>query len=1097
MENILFKKAKLATAMALITSTTLLTACGGQEDQSDSVSNSDSRSTTTSTSETGNNAERVNSPTGTVMGTVVDTNGNPVVGATVYAGKQSAITTEGGTYQLSNVPVTGLEITDKGLAFGGQVRLTIVPPTGFLGAIVTVAPTAVIDNGRSDQGTSEETGAGSTNYFIDGFTAVAGHAVLPAIGDLGATITGVLRDNETGAPIANQSINLELKDVNGSAHTGDGDAISYTSVSYPATTDASGQFTIVGAPNDSDLTFIVGGHTVTEVDANDYLNTGVITNDEVEAIHVGNVYARIITNEDNKPPFVTAIGEVATNSARGKLHDDTDKVLTLHFSEPLQTDMVDTNSVRIYDLDANGYITVNAEVASDGRSMTLTASTDFNAGAKLDLYLLKVDFQDQANNQLAEDQQATNVNAIAYDASHVNGNADYLKLQVEVFRELNTDAAIVTNVSQATQDDSPQRLASYFDQASSAFADVDMVQVSNGVQQLNSQDNDDNANGIDSKERLATLVQALDYAGQIDGSSVLLNDDGTPITGNLGLNSNFAVDVARVSFTPSNASAYYYWTERNGQAISAANLVIDISSSPDAQTTQVSPTEGVIVPKAGSTLADFQNTNIAFTLYQAAPGDVVFIQSMDDFGNQGSTTSITLKDNVPATTILQAAYGELDLPSSSTIFGEQYGNGGELANPDAQAVIGSPLLNITAGMLADHSDVTDSTPSLDALYDGNVKDDNNSPYLPTGIYDATAYAAWAANTQRTIAIAFSEDIAFVSATAVPANTATAALSDWEVTNDVTVASDSDIVNVDLVTVDVANIFQLANTDGQNAKVIDFTDVIKDNAGNVSAASANAKVVINDALPPILEKAIYTGDKLELTFNEAVKVNEDDSQAVVVLAGTPIYLHEDTIADHNAQSTAARHVLSIPFTTEDTLGKDLPRRNSDAIFVLGNYDDAGITASSTSKVGGHADLGYANVQDDFGNSWAADAANLITPTFAVIDNLPKFDSGVTGAFTTGALGTTLTYAFSHPVNLDSNVYGSQLIAGQVEALMDFTNNTIASTTTGSISADRKTITINLVATAPFTTGQSLDFTNNFASLWDSSATAIEDVDAVEL
>ncbi|TVV44490.1 carboxypeptidase-like regulatory domain-containing protein [Thalassolituus sp. C2-1] len=1106
MEHSIFKKAKLAAAIALVSSTTLMTGCLFEGDEAKSVT----------TAEVGNNSEHVQTPVGTVMGTVVDTNGNPVKGAKIYVGGRAVTTGAGGNYELRNVPVSNLTVTDKGNFVGGDIRLTIVPPAGFLGAIVTVEPTAVIDNGRSDQGTTDETNTGSTNYFIDGFTAVAGDAVLPAIGTGGATVTGVLRDADTEAPIANQTINLELQDVNGSPHTnGGGNAISYTSVSYPATTDANGAFSIAGVPNDSDLNFIVGGYAVTGVDANNFGATGVTTDDEVETVHVGNVYASVITNADDARPYVTSIEEVATNGSRAKLHDDTTNVLTVHFSEQLQAAMIDANSVIVRDLDAGAYLNVTTAVAADARSMTLTADSNFVAGNRLDIYLLKVDFRDTSSNLLDEDSNVA-ANDISYDFDNVNGNSDYVKLQVEVYRELNINAAVVTNLTQLTTDDSPLRLANDLDNASSAFADVDMALALNGVQQLNSADDDDSASGIDTKERLANLVVALDKAGIVDASSIIqLNEDGTPDTSNLGLNSNFFVDVARVSFTPSNASTYRYWIQRNGAAVTT-NIDIDEQSSPDAKTTNTASNfttiannqgYGTIEPATGSEYADFVATDIAFLISAVQPGDMLYIQSMDDFGNEGSTTSIALADNVPVTTGLQDSYGEQDLTSTSTVFGEQYGNGGELANPDAQSLIGTPLLNINAGMLADQDIYTDATPSLDDLYESNETNTTTGDFYidpALEIYDATAYVAWSADMSRTIAVSFTEDLAWVAPLAAdsskpavgsePVDTASAALTNWTIMNDITIASDTDVVNADLAAFSVNNIFTLGNTDGQTAKVIDFSDLVADSAGNVSTAAANAKVVINDALPPVMTRAVYTGNALTLTFNEPVKVSTDTAIPVVTLGGVNIFLDEDTIAAHNALAAASRTTLTIPFTTDNA--DDMLPLNRAALFGLAQYDEPDVSLAGAT-VGFHGSLSFVNVQDDFGNTWANDAANLTAPTFAAFDNLGAMQitaQPVATAIANGVNTITLTYTFSHAIDLDAmlgNAFGTNqtaLNAADVLTIMTYTGAATVdngAATNGTLSNNGKTLTVTVAMSAgTFATTETLGFSAAVPSLWDS-------------
>ena len=1115
MENNFFKKAKLATAIALVSSTTLLTGCLVDGDKSSALT------TNSTTAETGNNSVRVSAPVGTVMGTVIDTNGNPIVGATVFAGNRSATTSSGGTYELANIPVTGIEITDKGDYLGGSVRLVIVPPAGFLGGIVTVQPSAVIDNGRSDQGTTEETSSGSTNNFIDGFTAVAGEAVLPAIGSEGATVTGVLRNSVTHEPIANQTLNLELEDVNGSAHTGNnGDEISYTTVSYPATTAADGSFTVAGLPNDSDLTFIIGGHHVSSVSTNAFGGQGVVTNDEVEVIHVGNVYASPITSNDTKSPFVTAIEEVASNVTRAKLHDDTTTVLTVHFSEPVVSSMIDVNSVIVRDLTVDAYIPVTVVAAADARSMTITGASDFTAGSQLDIYMLKVDFQDIEGN-LLDDDDSLGGNAVKYDFDDVDGNTDYAKLQVEVYRELNQNAAVVTNLVQATVDDSPLRLASDLDTASSTFADVDMAMTANGIQQLNTADAT-----IDT--RITALIGALDKAGLVDASGVIIyNDDGTPNTGNLGLNAGVSIDVARVSFTPSNASDYMYRIERNGVALNT-DIVIDSQSSPDAKSTDTGVGVGTIEPQTDSSMADFQATAIAFTVSGVNPGDMIYIQSMDDFGNPGSETSITLADNVPVTTSLQDSYGEQDLTSSS-VYGSHYGNGGELSNLGDQALIGVPLLNINAGMLSDQGAVP-TAPTLDSLFAGNKKDTaTNSAYITAGnTYDATAYTAWSAAPQRTIGVSFTENLAWVTPLAgdsmkpavgaanSPTTTATAGLSAWGIMNDVTRTSDDQAINVDLAVVSIANIFTLGNVDGQNARDINFSDVVADAEGNLST-NANAKVVINDELPPIMTQAVYSKDattgepEITLTFNEVVKINTDDTVAFITVGGVNVFLHEDTIAAHNAAPSAT---VTIPFTTATTAGKNLQVTNRSGVFTLGDYEETGLTSTADDATG-HVAITYSNVQDNFGNTWSADDANVTPPTFAGFDALGTIELASVSAI--AAIGTvqTVTFTLTHPIDVaqlftdatagavpDAETDGTILLSdAQVNALFALSGagqlqldsvGPVVVNASGVINATATSVAVTFIPTAILVTDDELSFSVNVNSTWTTDAATIDPV-----
>ncbi len=1126
MELSVFKKAKLAAAIALTSSTMLMTGC--------LVEGDDSESESLVAAAVGNNSVNTSAPIGKVQGDVKDTNGQPVVGATVYIGSRSTVTSTGGTYEFEGVEVSSLVVTQDGTYLDGEIRITIVPPEGYLGATVEVYPSAVIDQGRTDQGTDTETSSSSTNRFIDGFTASAGEAVLPIIGENGATVSGVLRDYSTGEALSNQSINLELIDVNGNdvANDSDGDAISYTSISFPATTDAEGNFSIEGAPTDSDLVFIVGGYSVVEVDTNNYGSNGVVTDDEVEVIHVGNVLVSEITNADDISPYVIAIEEAAMNGNRAKLHDDVTNTLNITFSESIQADKVDENSVVVRDVTAGEYISVAASVSANNRTLTLVATNNFTAGNELDIYLLKVDFQDTASNTLDEDSNITS-NNISYDYDNVNDNEDFLNLQVEVFRNLLQDAAVVTNFSQLTEDDSSERSVNELDLASSAFADVDKQAVANGIQQLNSTDSDVDPDINDADNRLTQLIAALDLAGIVDNTgTVQLDDNGEPVTDGIGLNDGVETNVARVSFTPSNAAYYRYWVLDGNDAVET-NIEIDDASSPDAQTIDTTSNFSVLSSGAGfgiigakddSDFSDFASTNVAFLVRGVAPGQTIYVQSMDEFGNEGSVTSVVLADNVAATTGLQDAYEELDLQSSSTIFGEQYGNGAELANPDAVALVGLPLLNINSGMLADQDIVTDSTPDLSNLYESNFSDEenNNEAYISANseIYDKTAYDAWSQLASRTIAVSFTENLAWTVADAddtnlpaalenSPTTDAVTELTGWTIMNDITVASDGHAVNADLIALDVEDIFSLANTDGQAARVIDFTGQIQDAAGNISQASANAKVVINDSMPPMVTEAVYNGSNLTITFNEDVMLDPSAGSIVVTLGGTPVVMDVNSKAEHNSK-TVNRNTLVIPFTIDGV--DDLLELNRTPVFSLGDYNEDGL-ASAAAGSGNHAELNFENIQDVFGNSWAEDNANLSAPAFAAYDNLGQIVGTATPTSLTAGLGLTtaitITYTFTHAIDINdmlgqsfgeidenTNITGAQIAS--IMSLANTNGGTAAIDTTNtmaSINLDGTELTVSLrTVNSNLVNGDTLDFIGNVPSLWDSVDTV--NVQAVE-
>src|SRR5690554_7718661 len=98
-----FKKARLATAVALISSTALLTGCLVDGDKSNSPSNT-----------THQDADRIvisqqQAQKAQVVGIVQDTNGNPVANASVSIGFKTVKNNVEGVYYLADISVFGLD----------------------------------------------------------------------------------------------------------------------------------------------------------------------------------------------------------------------------------------------------------------------------------------------------------------------------------------------------------------------------------------------------------------------------------------------------------------------------------------------------------------------------------------------------------------------------------------------------------------------------------------------------------------------------------------------------------------------------------------------------------------------------------------------------------------------------------------------------------------------------------------------------------------------------------------------------------------------------------------------------------------------------
>ena len=672
----------------------------------------------------------------------------------------------------------------------------------------------------------------------------------------------------------------------------------------------------------------------------------------------------------------------------------------------------------------------------------------------------------------------------------------------------------------------------------------DPISGSDTIEQLNSAEDQDSNSTVDSAERLAQRIAALELAGLIDGTNVVkLKDNGEPNTDSVALAGAINTSMARVQFTPTNAAYYRYWV-MDGTAVVGTDITIDPISSPDAQKVVTDAAfdagglntgYGLIKTKVGSDYSDFAGTQISFLVDGVEPGNQIFIQSMDEFGNEGSFVAITLADNVPATTALQWSGKEHDLLSTSTVFGASYGNGGELANPDAAAVIGVPLLNVNALLLVDQDENKDSSPSFESLFEENEKDTNGDAFITMpNVYDATAYAEWKDTLTRTVGIGFTEDIAWTVADATdsrkpaaiadqPTLTAmTTGLSDWTITNDILATHAADSTSSDIVSVVVSDVMGFANTDGQKwsgtsatPAIIDFSNKLVDAAGVPTTATAKAQVVINDALPPFVEKAEWTGDSLTVTFNEPVMLNPTGTTVVLTLGGADISLDADTKNAHNTKPLATRNVLVIDHSDIT----DFMRAGLGGLFVLGEYAEPSVSLTSSGiNAQGHATLTSDNVQDLFGNSWAQDAnfideANaaipFVTPIATAFDSVGEFSSTTnSNAFVEGIGATSvfnIVYTFTHRVDWSSHLAGlgenpTSLNASDVTSLFNYVGATInvafGTNTGGVIDQNGKRLVLTIDLGAEFiATGDTLAFGNTtLESEWTTENTTVNSITA---
>ncbi|HEY0721902.1 MAG TPA: Ig-like domain-containing protein [Gammaproteobacteria bacterium] len=1049
----MFKKNTLATAVRvalMLSAATMMHGCVGDGDE-----------TTTNNTKVGGTYASVTAPKGTVMGVVQDTNGNPLVGATVYLGAKKTTTNAGGQYQFNDVAVVSTTSLD-----GVQtqaIQISIIPPApaagqaGYLGATVTVTPQAQIDEQGNSTATTGDQTANQVTTFISGYSASAGTAVLPK---LDATVQGTLRDAATGELITNHSIALDMVAVNGvnQEQQQNGVTTSYATIPFATVSGADGNFTLTGVPNDSDLRFVVGGYSVTAVDANSSLaGKGVTTDDEVDEIVVGNVRAQLITALDDIDPYVISVDGLAANNMFAKDVDGTTGV-TINFSEVMTGAGTDV-AMYVRDTTNNVYVPVVGGVgtiAADGKSVTFTTSEPFQSGANLKIYIAQGDLHDLAGN-LITDVPAGITDPFTYDVDQDASAVGtvYLRLDMQAWGNTNTNALAVTNTAQEETDAfGLQDDMAAVQSLNPAFNDVwDADAATNVFQQMNSADNDDNVSGSDAAERLSALASA------IAGQAVVVDTDN-----------------AQVTFTSSGASYYTFVVTRLNAPHSVSLDIVTPNMETDG-TTDADGNLKYFVTEEGQ---------VAIVLGDVNPGDMLTITPYDDFGFSGTAVAVTLQDNVEPTTVLQNSYGLGTLDSGIS---SDFGNGGELTQPGG-ITNGTPYLNITMGLL-DNINTSGANLPLgddvlqDELLDYNTVDAASGlPYITTpGVYDATAYAAFASHLSRTIGIAFSEDIV-LTGTAPSYNGTAGLLGGWTAHNDVFVTDNGSTVNADLVNVDVANIMTLANTD--HDKVIDLSNVVTDAAATPNVGS-NAKVIVRDLMPPMVTSGVYQGDRLTLTFNESIAPKVGDTLLISNANGSvtyPITLSQTTVSAFNAQ--ADKTTLRI---LDEDWGGDI---NWAATFNVGTYDEGAITSAT------HGIVVYSNIEDLQGNDMATVNAGVAPVNFAFYNavGLMALESETPAGFvTTNVAGVfTVTYKSNHAIDLVASfgaASATQLSASEITASFPATlaAATIvnSSATYGVLSADGKTLTLNISFTGNLTSGDKFGVNVGMTSDYDGNQT----------
>ncbi|WP_298036152.1 hypothetical protein [uncultured Desulfuromonas sp.] len=998
----MIKHFRLATALTLVCALSLvLFVSGCSRDDGDAGSNT----TSTSTSTTGQDLDLAQG-VGSVAGVVVDSNGNPLAGVTVgILGTLTTTTNAAGQYAFADVPVADVRGADQDYYSEDMtaVLVTVVAPTGYLGATVAAYPYAQFDGSNDytgDDAGSDVVSEGNNKVvtFVDGFVAQAVTAVLP---ELAAEVSGWLRDCDTGEALANLQVNLDFVATE-CAGNPCSDDIFYQTTPYVAFTNSDGFFTVSGVPVDSALDVLVGNYETDDfASETPTIVADVSTFDVVN--NLGNISICEITDAgDEVDPFVVAASGVFAEGADRALLtkgiDGVNQPIVLIFNEPLDA-TVAANSVLVRDLTTGAYVDVASAVV-DGNILTLTLVEALAQDIEFNVYLLRADFTDGTN--FLDENAALDYDLITAAPAVVANQ--YVQVNLATFREANTNAEAPV-------------LAQVGDNCPTA---------------------EEQLNAPEAEDRLQALYDADPFSGIGD----------------------IDVTTTELTFTATNASGYgidYTDSDDGLIELTAGVPSVDLGVIGGTPVIALSQTGTNGPTQSGDFEASASGDLVTMDLTGFAIGDEVCITPMDDFGFEGTEVCIIIADIVEPTTVLQNGYGFGNTVTTGGVSGDDaYGDGAELSGESTLLVTegGTPIFPVTPRLLADQAAAPSITEPAEirGLYDANGINDPDVDVVgdefqfEADIYDATSFIAWD-DFSRVVGVAFSENISVTDGAAIVAgyDGTVGMIAEPTSLNDVLQQDDGDTfghdADRDLVTLVVENVITFANIDDD--AVIDFTDAVADEAGNVASTCANARVVIDDRMPPFVTLSYLDDDGLTIVFNEAIAPTDSD---FVVLTSPDDAMDFAVISLADTTLSVDGLTLNIPF---ENLAAPLAGDFSRATLFSEDYAYAEAAYNAVGGAGAlnHAILNTDVIEDLEGNAWEDFTGVVATPEFAAVDilgaltlttNSPDFVAGTDDTF-------SLVYSFNQPLDMEVT-FGlaagvTTLTGAQVDAQFVFLEDTV--------------------------------------------------------
>jgi hypothetical protein len=1038
--------------------------------------------------------------TGSVSGVVVDTNNNFVEGATVTLLDKTATTNASGRYFFNDVPVAGVDGVNSENGAGvnedhdAVVYVVTISSPAHANATVVVSPQDIqvdsTNNGSGAAGSGFESAPKQLVWF-DGFNAEADVAVLPAIN---APVKGFVRDCSTNAPIAaGTKVVFDFVGVSSDTVISDAQTIAGASgnpiasdvnnltlgvKTIEATVGDDGSFMAM-LPADSMVRMAVSGFVFSGDDIDN--GSGVLGNTPVNASYYDinttfegaeqalgtiEVCAVGFESESRALTFNTLSGwtnRSITNAADGEryamLNRDVNKVFEFAFNVPVDADKFNTQDVKVainktdYLDSATDFI---IELGEDKKTLTLTLTEALGNGQKISVFIPYADtvkegsgddyFQAEINGGNTDgtevDVTRNEADEIAgkgiYDFDSIEGNSGndkfaYIQLNMCTFVDADINGDGISKQifnDKSDKDANLESLSAYSSafQDSSEFEFTNNADENNVVEQLNGQ--------RDTGDKLSLLAQ-------------LITGDNT-VTVN-SRSASIEVDVLG-----SGKALVTDLKDKDGNKVDANIEAVSYDAGLDKSVYKVLVTENVSIEQSGS----------------------VKVVHTDGLGVSVKTETVNLVDNIPATTVIQDDYDlhAYDNDNShragtdgdgyvatTTISGTlNFGNGGETSNKGEADKPGNPVIWIQPRHLAQkasNGSVTRGSEFANLVDASPVDSRFNRPLYDRNSISPTNYPAQA----QQIGVAFSEDVKLIAGTS-PVFGGTEVLDGYIENNNVNIDVDNNFnflgdnnaggadsyYSEDLVLFTTDDVIALANNNPLSSlKVIDFTDTVKDLAGNESTSAAEAKVVIADAMPPFVTRAEYDGitEQLVVWFNEPVQPRGEFNDGDLVLINPVDQTVERAIAFNRGETNAdnvgyfalneERNQLTVTISPNDAAAVFIGDANNNTAYFYD--DDVDVNADDDAEQ--HAVLRWDGVADRTAerNEWAhfqndvagtptaADRWKVDAPQFLAVDITVPFASTREVAYTfagndntnRNASRITFTYNLNQPLDVQAS------------------------------------------------------------------------------